>query len=67
VKRFLADNINNFADVVYMGWVRRAYVLKDGTEKRGLRFIAATADSRLEARKVMKKSDLWGVEIWDLT
>jgi hypothetical protein len=67
IKSFLEENISNFSDVVYMGWVRREYELKDGTPKRGMRFIAATAEKRLEARKIMKKSDNWGVDVWDLT
>lgn len=67
IKNFLLANIEHFSDVVYLGWVRREYKLKDGTSKRGMRFIVATAKKRLEARKVMKKSDNWGEEVWDLT
>jgi hypothetical protein len=32
-----------------------------------MRFIAATAEKRLDARNIMKKSGNWGVDVWDLT
>lgn len=67
IKKFLVENVSNFSDVVYLGWVRREYVLKDGTRKRGMRFIASTAKKRLDARKIMKKSENWGEDVWDLT
>jgi len=67
VKVFLKANIANFSEVVYLGWARREYLDKEGNSKRGLRFFAATAATRQEARQAFKASCEWGRNIWDLT
>ncbi len=67
VKDFLKANLHNFSEVVYMGWGRREYTDMEGKTKRGLRFIASTAATRLEARQNFKQSKDWGKNIWDLT
>lgn len=67
IKDFLKTNLSNFSEVVYLGWCRREYQDRDRKIKKGLRFVAATAASRREARQVFKKSGSWGENIWDLT
>ena len=67
IKDFLKANIANFSAVVYLGWSRREYEDRDGKTRKGLRFIAATAATRGEARQVFKQSTTWNKNIWDLT
>lgn len=47
--------------VLYIGWIR-----KKVNGKSGLFYLAATADTTKDARRVLKKSESFGEDIWNL-
>lgn len=62
LKEFIEAHAEEFAAVLYLGWVRRSV---NGTTT--VRFIVATAENRSDAKQRFKESNRFGEEVWDLT
>lgn len=60
-KQVLEGAYPKLKKVVYIGWAKR-YV----NGRRVLRYVAATADTTIDARKVFKYSEDYGENIWNL-
>lgn len=60
-KKILEDAYPKIKKVLYIGWTKR---MVNG--KRMLKYLAATADSTIDARKIFKYSEEFGENIWNL-
>jgi len=62
VKAFIVQERQKFQKYLYVGWVRRKI-----RGKSTLKYLAATAQTLIEAKKRIKYSEAFGSDIWDLT
>jgi len=62
VRRVLAEAFPKLKKVLYVGWVKRR---ENG--KVTLYYLAATADTTLEARNILKTSKAYGENVWNLS
>lgn len=62
LKTFIQTHVHLFDEILYLGWIRR---MEDG--KRVVKFIVATVETRLIAKKRFKESFEFGTEVWEIT
>jgi hypothetical protein len=61
VRQVLSFAYPKLKKVLYIGWARRRV-----NGKRVLCYLAATADTTLSARRILKLSESYGEEVWNL-
>lgn len=62
LKAFVQTHVQQFEEIVYLGWVRRTE-----NSKRVAKFIVATGPTRQIAKQRFKESTTFGTEVWEIS